>query len=108
MSAQLSYGAAARRAVVGVGALPGRRLIRGRYGEWRHMIVEAATLVVRENENRILPRIALHERGNDGLHIRGSGLDVVVGMLIQSAAARGAVYENDLGQSVVRVRTRQA
>jgi hypothetical protein len=28
-------------------------------------------------------------------------------MLIQSAAARGAVYEDDLGQSFLRVRTRQ-
>src|SRR5258706_11599789 len=67
------------------------------------MVVEAAAFVVGEDEDGIVPGVALHKRIDNRLHVGCAGLDVVVGMLVESAAARGAGDEDNLRQSQIGV-----
>ncbi len=89
-----------RGAVVGIGALAGEIAIIGRRNhKGCGVVIETPAFVVGEDEDGILPGIALHQRIDDRLHIGCAALDVVVGMLVESAGAGGAVNENDLRQS---------
>src|SRR5882757_6676369 len=61
----LSYRAITGRAIISIWATSRSNLIWSRDDDRRHMIVEASAFVVGEDEDGIVPGIALHESGDD-------------------------------------------
>src|SRR5215470_3625016 len=61
-----------------------RYTVRRHSGLWRNVIEEISAFVKRKNKNRVLPRRTRHQGVNDTRDLRGSGLNVLVRMLIQA------------------------
>ena len=60
-----------------------RNVIRGRYGEGRHVIVESAAFVIGQDKCRIVPCGTGHQCVDDRLDVCGALLDVGVRMLVK-------------------------
>lgn len=78
------------------------RIWRRNRKRW-YVIVEFAALVICQNENRVLPCVAIHERRNDGLDIKRAALDVIRGMFVRAARSVPTINENNLWQHLVGI-----
>src|SRR5947209_4406315 len=84
----------AQREVVasGVSGAELRRYIVWRNNaERRHMVIKSSAFVVRQDEDRIVPRRAVHQGINELLDICGALLDVAVWVLIQTSSTKARI-----------------